>query len=186
MRTLALGAALALAALPALAAPPSWSVDKAKSKVGFTGSMNEAPFEGTFDRWEAQIAFDPNDLADSKVTATIDVASAKTGDDTRDETMPTEDWFSAKAFPKATFVSRKITAAAPGTFIAEGDLTLRGVTHPVTMPFALTLTGDNAEMTGSVLLDRSMFGVGQGQWKTGEAVALNVKVNLAIQAKQTH
>ena len=185
MRSLALAAALTLAAVPALAAPPpTWSVDKAKSKVGFTGSMNEAAFDGTFDRWDAQIAFDPNDLPESRVTATIDIASAKTGDETRDEAMPTDDWFSVKAFPKATFVSRKITAADPGHYVAEGDLTIRGVTRPLTLPFTLAITGDTAQMTGSVPLDRAAFGVGQGQWKTGEAVALKVQVNLAIAAKQ--
>jgi polyisoprenoid-binding protein YceI len=188
MRSFAIAAAAAAAALivtPALAAPaPAWTVDKAASKLGFTGSMNGQAFNGGFGRWDAQIAFDPNNLAASHVTATIDIASARTGDQTRDEALPTPDWFSAKAFPRATFTSRKITAVGPGRYVAEGDLTIRNATRPVALPFTLAITGDTARMNGAVPIDRSAFGVGQGQWKTGEAVALKVQVNVAITARR--
>jgi polyisoprenoid-binding protein YceI len=180
---------LALVALPAIAAPaavPTWSVDKATSKLGFTGAMNGQAFNGGFGRWDAQIAFDPNNLAASHVTATIDMASAKTGDQTRDEALPTDDWFAVKAFPKATFTSSKITAASPGRYVAQGALTIRNVTRPVSLPFSLAITGDTAKMSGALPLDRSVFGVGQGQFKGGDTVALKVQVNVAITAKRAH
>jgi polyisoprenoid-binding protein YceI len=166
------------------AAPSTWVIDKGASRLGFTAAMNGAPINGGFQRWDAQIAFDPANLAASRVVATIDTGSAKTGDQTRDEALPTGDWFSAKAFPRATFVSRKITAAGPGHYVAIGDLTIRNMTHPVALPFTLVLTGDQAKMTGSLPIDRSTFGVGQGQWKTAEAVALKVQVNVSISAKR--
>jgi polyisoprenoid-binding protein YceI len=185
MRPLAIAAAvLALSTGHAVAATPTWRADMAASRLGFTGAMNGQAFKGAFSRWDVQIAFDPKDLAGSHVTATIDMASARTGDQTRDEALPTADWFSAKAFPKATFVSRRIAAMGPGRYIAQGDLTIRGVTRPVNLPFALTITGDTAKMAGAVILDRSAFGVGQGQWKTGEAVSLKVQVDVAITAKR--
>ena len=184
---LALAAAYAvlLLAAPAAAAPvPAWTVDRAASRIGFEGAMNGQTFTGGFSRWDAKIAFDPGDLAASKVTAVIDTGSVKTGDQTRDEALPTEDWFSIKAFPRATFVSRKITAAGPGRYVAQGDLTIRNATHAVTLPFTLAITGDTAKMAGSLPLDRSAFGVGQGQFKTGDTVALKVQVNIAITAKR--
>ena len=184
MRLLAAAVVLALSAGPSWAAAPAWRADMAASKLGFTGAMNGQSFNGAFGRWDAQIAFDPRDLATSRVVATIDMNSARTGDQTRDEALPTADWFSAKAFPKATFASRKIAAAGPGRYIAQGDLTIRGVTRPVTLPFALTITGDTAKMTGSVTLDRSAFGVGQGQWKGGEPVSLKVQVNVVVVARR--
>jgi polyisoprenoid-binding protein YceI len=185
MRSLVLAAALALVATSVMAAaPPNWAIDKGGSRLGFTAAMNGAPINGAFQRWDAQIAFDPANLPASHVVATIDTGSAKTGDQTRDEALPTGDWFSTKSFPRATFVSRKITAAGPGRYVAAGDLTIRNMTHPVALPFTLVLTGDRAAMTGALPIDRSIFGVGQGQWKTGEAVALKVQVNLSISAKR--
>ena len=162
-----LAAVLALMAVPAIAAPvPAWTVDKAASHIGFQGAMNGQGFTGGFSRWDAKIEFDPGNLAGSKVTAVIDTGSAKTGDQTRDEALPTEDWFSIKVFP--------------------GDLTIRNATHPVTLPFTLAIAGDTAKMSGSLPLDRSLFGVGQGQFKTGDTVALKVQVNLAITANRAH
>ncbi len=184
---LALAAALALLAAPAIAAPvPAWTVDKGASHIGFQGAMNGQAFNGGFSRWDAKIAFDPVNLAGSKVAAVIDTGSAKSGDQTRDEALPTEDWFSVKVFPRATFVSRKITAAGPGRYVVQGDLTIRNATHPVTLPFTLAIAGDTAKMSGSLPLDRSAFGVGQGQFKTGDTVALKVEVNIAVTARRTH
>ena len=182
-----LATAFALLAVPAIAAPaPAWTVDKAASRIGFQGAMNGQGFAGGFGRWDAKIAFDPNNLAASQVTAVIDTGSAKTGDQTRDEALPTDDWFSVKVFPRATFVTRKITAAGPGRYLAQGELTIRNATHPVTLPFTLAIAGDTAKMSGSLPLDRSAFGVGQGQFKTGDTVALKVQVNIAVTAKRSH
>lgn len=189
MRLALAAIALALAVSPAHAAAPAatapaWTVDRSVSHVNFRGAMNGQAFDGGFSRWDAKIAFDPNNLAASKVTAVIDTGSARTGDQTRDEALPTADWFSIKVFPRATFVSRKITAAGPGRYVAQGDLTIRNATHPVTLPFTLAITGDQAKMSGSLPLDRAAFGVGQGQFKAGDTVALKVDVTIAVTAKR--
>ena len=185
MRTTLLALAFAFgAAAVAQAATPIWIVEKGASRLGFTGAMNGSAFKGAFSRWDAQIAFDPANLPASAVTVSVDPASAASGDPSRDEALPTGDWFSVKAFPRAVFKSRRITAAGPGRYVAEGDLTLRNVTKPVSLPFTLAITGDMAKMTGSTTIDRSVFGVGQGQWKTGDAVALKVSIDVAVTAKR--
>ena len=110
---------LLFAPLSASAAPASWIIDKAASHLGFVGKMNGEAFSGNFSRWNAQIVFDPNDLLASQVTATIDMASAKTGDQIRDEALPSEDWFAVGAFPQATFTSRSISSDAPNQYAAR-------------------------------------------------------------------
>jgi polyisoprenoid-binding protein YceI len=185
MRLVVLASVLALSAGQAVAAAaPAWRADMAASRLGFTGAMNGQAFKGAFGRWDVQIAFDPKNLPASRVVAAIDMTSARTGDQTRDEALPTADWFSAKAFPRASFVSRTIRPAGPGRYVAQGDLTLRGVTRPVSLPFTLALTGDTARMSGAVTLDRSAFGVGQGQWKTSEPVSLKVQVEVVVVARR--
>jgi polyisoprenoid-binding protein YceI len=182
----ALGGAAMLAS-SALAAPAqNWAVDPANSKLGFKGAMNGDAFNGLFHRWSAQIAFDPKNLAGSKVAVGIDVASAATGDADRDQAMPTPDWFSAKTLPRASFVTTGFKDLGGGRFEADGDLTIRGVKRPLALPFTLAISGDTARMNGSAVINRTAFGIGQGQWKTGDVVATAVTVTVALTAHRAH
>ncbi len=162
--------------------PASWTVDKASSKLGFKSSFGGDAFEGAFRRWDAQIAFDPKALAASKVVVTVDMASASTGDESRDEALPTDDWFAAKSFPRATFTSKGFKDLGGGHYQAMGDLAIRGVAKPIVLPFTLQITGAQAKMTGQVSINRTVFGVGQGQFKSAETVPLDVVVNVSLQA----
>ena len=187
MRILALIAAAAvLIAAPAAKAAPTWVVDKAASRLGFVAAMNGQAINGAFRRWDARIAFDPADLGSSSVFATIDTASAATGDQTRDESLPTPDWFAAKSFPQASFTSRRFVALGGGRYQAQGDLRIRNVVKPIVLPFTLVIAGDTAKLTGAVDLDRTAFGVGQGQFKGTEAVAAKVQVTLNLTAHRAH
>ena len=163
-------------------APVAWTVDKAASRLGFHAAMNDTAFDGMFRRWEANIVFDPANLAASHVTATVETGSAITGDPTRDEALPTADWFFVQKFPKATFIAKTFKALGPNRYEADGDLTIRGVTRPAALPFNLTITGKVAKIDGQLVIDRSQFGVGQGQWKAGDAVKLPVTVTVKLQA----
>jgi len=180
-------AALAVAA-PVLAAPapaPVWTVDRAASRVGFSSAFDGAAFTGSFRRWDAAIRFDPANLAGSSVTASFDMTSATTGDADRDSALPTNDWFAAARFPKATFTANTFKALGGGRYQAIGDLTLRGVSRPLTLPFSLVITGDTARLNASVALSRLAFGVGQGEWANTAVVPATVTVNISLTAKRT-
>ena len=179
---LTLGLLFGLAAAPAMAAPAAWTVDPAASKLAFQGAVSGTPFTGAFRRWNAQIAFDPKALAASHVAVSVDVASAASGDADRDQSMPTTDWFWVAKFARASFVSHAFRDLGGGRYVAAGDLTLRGVTRPVSLPFTLSIAGDKAVMNGSAVIDRTAFGVGQGQWKGGDVVATKVTVSVALTA----
>lgn len=188
-RTLIGACALALLAAPmaASAAAPSnaWVVDKAKSALAFRGTLEGTPFDGTFRRWDAQITFDPKKLAASKVVVTIDTASAFTNNPDRDQTLPTDEFFAVKRFPKATFVSTRFVDQGGGRYQAIGELTIKGVKKPVTLPFTLAINGDVALMKGSLVLNRTAFGIGSGRWKTDDEVGLNVTVNVNVTARRS-
>ena len=161
-----------------------WTVDKAASRVGFEAAMNGEGFTGTFKRYDAQISFDPKDLKGSKAVVSIDMTSAFTNEQTRDESLPTADWFNAEKFPRATFVTKGFTALGGGKYKAAGDLTLKGVSKPIVLPFTLVISGDTAKMTSAIIVNRLVFGVGQGQWKTEEAIPARVTVRIALTAKK--
>ena len=187
LRTLEAVAALALMASPVFAAPAAnWAVDPAASRLGFKGVMSGDGFEGSFRRWQAKIAFDPKNLPGSKVSVSVDVASAATGDADRDQALPTGDWFAAAAHPQALFAANTFKDLGGGKYQAVGTLTIRGVTQPIVLPFTLAITGDTARVNGAVSLNRTAFGIGQGQWQTGAVVAIPVTVTLALTAHRTH
>ena len=184
LRPILLAAAVA-APLAVHAAPAVWTVEKASSSLKFSSSMGGEAFSGVFQRWDADIRFDPADLAHSSVSVTVDVASANTANSDRDEALPTPAFFSAAAFPKATYVARSFTAAGPNSYRAVGTLTLRGVAKPLTLPFTLVITGPAARMSGQVAINRLAFGVGQNEWKATTTLPAAVQLSISLNAKKT-
>lgn len=182
MRMIALTLALVAAASPAIAGAPSWIVNKAGSRLGFTASMNGQSFSGAFKRWDARIRFDPKALNTSSVVAVIDTGSASTGDQTRDEALPTADWFSVAAFPRATFQANQFKDLGGGRYQAIGMLAIRDVKRPAILPFQLTINGKRATMRGSLTIDRRTFGLGRGQFANGDTVSTNVRIDIALMA----
>ena len=184
LATLAVAGQLLAPGLARAAPAAAWTIDKTASALRFASSFGGEAFSGAFRRWDADIRFDPANLAGSSVTATIDVASATTGGADRDQALPTADFFDAAHFPKATFTARSFTAVGAGRYQAGGVLTLRGVAKPLTLPFTLTITGAQARMIGAVALNRLAFGVGQNEWKATSAVPATVTVNLTVVARK--
>ena len=185
MKLLLLALFALLAAGRALAAlPPAWVVDRAASSVRFSSSYNGDAFSGAFSRWSADIRFDPANLAASSVTATIDVASAATGDADRDQAIPSPTFFSAGAFPRTTFAAHAFKALGGNRYLAIGALSLRGATRPLTLPFSLAIAGGQARMTATVPLNRLAFGVGQAEWRKTDALPAVVNVAIAVTARR--
>lgn len=178
--------ALAGVAIPSMAAAPTatapaWTVDHATSKLSFSGVAQDAAFTGTFGSWDAKILFDPANLGASQATVTIDTATAKTGDADKDGPLQEDSWFATKMFPHATFKTTSIKSAGTNAYVADGTLTIRGVSQPASLPFTLTVSGNDAHMTGSLKLDRTTFQLGEGAWQD-HSVEPQVTVNVDLTA----
>ncbi len=168
----------------ALKDPVAWTVAKS-STLNFTASWAGDAIEGQFKRWTADILFSPDALDRSKLTVSIDMGSAATGDDQRDSSLPSGDFFDTAAHPKATFTASKFRKTGEGKFVTDGTLDLRGVKKPLSLPFTLKIDGDTATARGVTTLDRTAFGVGQGEWASTDQIGGKVKVSFAITAKKT-
>jgi cytochrome b561/polyisoprenoid-binding protein YceI len=177
------------AAAPAVAAPAPpgepvrWAVSRG-SALTFTTAWSGQPIRGRFERWSADILFSPEALDRSKVTVSIDVASAATGDAQRDASLPAPDWFDTAVHPKAVFTASRFTKAGEGRFVAHGTLQLRGVSRPLDLPFRLEIAGDTARARGVTSLDRTAFGVGQGEWTSTEQIPAKVSVAIDLKARR--
>jgi polyisoprenoid-binding protein YceI len=186
MRTIAAAAAaLCLFAAPAMAAT-TWTVDHAKSRLGFSVQWSGEAFNATFKSWKADIAFDPADLAHSRVVATIDLNSEDSGSADNDEGLKGAEGFDTGKFPAAKFETTGFTAKGGNAYVANGRLTLHGVTRPIALPFTLTISSSGAHMTGKADVSRMDFGLGQGEWAGETPIAHAVTIIVDLTATRAH
>lgn len=164
--------------------PAVWKVQPG-STLAFATTWSGDAVEGRFERWTADIRFSPEALDRSRVSVSIDLASVNTGDSQRDASLPTSDWFDAAAHPKAIFTATRFEKTGEGRFIAHGRLSLRGVSKPQELPFRLQIDGDRAQVSGVTSLDRTAFGVGQGEWTSTDQIPARVTVRIALKARRT-
>lgn len=166
-------------------AATAWTIDAAQSTLTFEGAHAGAPFEGQFGDWQAQVWFDPQDLAGSKVVVTVMTASVKTGDATKDGSISGEDWFNPAAYPTARFEASAFKALGSNRYEAQGRLRIKALTLPVVLPFTYDRTGNQAVVEGAVELDRTAFGLGMASDASGAWVskAINVRVKVTASAQ---
>lgn len=171
---------LAALLLATTANAAQWTVDKAKSHLGFAVQWQDHPLRGEFKSWNADIAFDPADLEHSKATVKVDIASVTVGSDEMDQGIKGAQGFDAGNYVTATFETTWFRATGKNAYEARGNLTLRGVTRAITLPFKLDIKGDTAHMTGTAALTRTDFQIGMGQWATDNPVARLVTVTIDL------
>lgn len=166
------------------AAATQWTLQPRQSKLTFTGTQAGAPFEAVFEKFTADIRFDPKDLATSRFDVKIDLDSVNSGDAERDETIKGVDLFAVRQWPSGHYIAEKFTDKGAGKFSATGKLTLRNVTRDVPLEFTFEDGKEGAWLKGAASLKRLDFGVGQGDWKDTASVANDVKVKFALLLKK--
>ena len=167
-----------------------WEIDPAHAHAQFkVRHMMIANVKGEFTRITGTITWDKSDLAKSSVTNSIDVASISTREPQRDAHLKSADFFDVEHFPTITFESTKIAQGEDGLEVT-GNLTIRGVTKPVTLhvdgptpetkdPWGNTRVGVEATAT----IDRRDFGL---TWNTAletGGVLVGDKVAITIDAE---
>ena len=117
----------------AAAAVETYKIDPGHSQVGFSIRHFFSKVPGKFNTYEGTIALDPKDLSKSVVDVTIDTTSIDTGNKDRDSHLQSPDFFDVQKFPKMTFKSTSVVPQGTNKATMKGDLTLHGVTKPVTL-----------------------------------------------------
>ncbi len=151
-------------------------------RLGFTARWNGEAVDGRFGQWDAAIRFSRDDLAASRIRVTVDLASADTGDSQRDDSLEGSDFFDVAVHPSAVFAARDVRHIGGDRYEARGSLDLHGITKPVTVGFTLRIDGDRARVAGTARIDRTAFGVGQGEWATTDAIADGVDIAFSFSA----
>lgn len=185
--------ALALAAGAPLAAPKSqdptqtpagdYVVDKAHASViAKVSHLGFSSYPVRFKVAEGSFAFDPANWTATRATIVVDPTSIDTGDEAFDRTLAGPGWFNAAKFPQITFVTTALQGGADGKGSVSGDLTLLGVTRPVTLDvvfhgFGPGMMGSGTRLgfSGTGRIKRSEFGLTNVSQYVGDDVELSVE-----------
>ena len=172
------------ALLVAMMGAPAHAADYVQapgSSLAFATKYDGEVFTGRFGGFDTRLHFDPQQLDQARLEVTIQLAGTSTGNADRDSTLAGGDFFNVARFAQARYVAERFRALGGNEYAAAGQLTLRGVSTPVTLSFTWT-PGTPALLAGRATVKRLDFGVGGGDWAdTGvipDAVAVSTRVFL--------
>ncbi|HEX8291313.1 MAG TPA: YceI family protein [Pyrinomonadaceae bacterium] len=165
-----------------------FKIDPAHSVVGFAVRHYEINWiEGRFKDFEGTIRYDDKDVTKSSVEFTAKVESIDTGVAPRDKHLRTADFFEVEKYPTMTFKSTHVERKGKAGFVLHGDLTLKGVTKPVELPFKVTGAVQDGRgntrfgVEAETKINRRDFGINYGNAFAGGGLDVGNEVSIKLQ-----
>ena len=144
----------------------TYTLDPAHSRIGFVARhAMVTKVRGSFNDFEGTAVLDGNDPSKSSARLTIQASSIDTRNAQRDEHLRSNDFLGMQEYPEITFVSTSARQVGETSFELAGDLTVKGVTQPVTIPFEFEGAAQDpfgnlrVGFEGSVAISRKDFGI---------------------------
>jgi polyisoprenoid-binding protein YceI len=144
----------------------TWTIDASHTRIGFVARhAMVTKVRGAFNEFEGSAVVHAEDFTKSTATLTIEAASIDTRNEQRDGHLRSNDFLAMDEYPEITFVSTGVTQAGPHTLELTGDLTIKGITRAVTVPFEFEgLATDpfgnlRAGFEGTVTISRKDYGI---------------------------
>jgi polyisoprenoid-binding protein YceI len=165
----------------------NWTIDANHSTFEFAvRQVVVSTIKGAFSGVSGTIYFDPDDPAACSVNAVVDISTLNTHHPGRDAKILGDGFFEVESYPTASYVSTGVRRAGDGRYEVTGDLTLRGVTKPVT--FDATFEGTHLQVDGTPRgafiatssINRTDFGFSLGNQLPGGGMTHSDEVKLAM------
>jgi len=172
--------ALLLAFLSAQVRAEPWRSVQDQSQLEFVAKYEGADAPGRFTRFDVLVSFDSASREVRSVLVDVDVTSVGMGNPEIDEAIMQTEWFNTRAYPHARFRSESVRATNESEYIAEGTVSIKGVSKPVSVPFRWRSHGREAQMSGSLVLSRVDFGIGSGEWAADSPIGHEVQVRFGV------
>jgi polyisoprenoid-binding protein YceI len=177
----------ALASAPLFAQGTAWQIDTAHTSTQFAVKhMMVSTVRGQFNKTSGTVTWDGKDFSTAVVDVVIDAASINTRETRRDDHLRSADFFDVAKYPTLTFKSTKIQPAGAGKLRMSGDLTMHGVTKPVTLDVegpSAPLKEQNGTRVGAsatTTVKRSDFGLTWNRAIEAGGVAVSDEVVITI------
>ena len=187
MKPIFLSAAIALmVGAPVAAQTSQWQLDPAHSSAQFAvRHMGISNVRGTFTKLSGSARYDPADSKNDSVEVTIEAASVDSRVEMRDNDLRSDHFFDVQKYPTITFRSTKVESAGADKLKITGDLTIRGITKPVTLdvdgPSKPVKDGQDRLHMGvsaTATVNRTDFGMTGYQGIVGNEVTLTIDAEL--------
>ncbi|MGE5176601.1 MAG: YceI family protein [Hyphomicrobiales bacterium] len=173
----------------AQAAPATWTIDVNHSTVAFSIRHLFSKVHGSFAKFSGAVIYDPANPAASSVRAEIDASSVTTNNETRDKDLRSDDFFDVAKYPTITFESTKVSTGADKKLMVEGNLTMHGITKPVTLDVSFLGSGkgpmgeDRVGFEATTTIDRKDFDIvwNRNLDQGGTLLGDDVEISLSIE-----
>lgn len=189
-KTLALAVALFAAGFttPAVAAPQAYQFDKAHTNIlFFIEHLGFSKMMGEFRSFDGVLNFDPENPAASSVEVSIRMDGVATDVKALDEHLQKPEFFNTAQFPAMTFNSTAVAVVSPGKLKVTGDLTLLGVTKPVTLDVSVNKAAPHpfskapaAGFSATATLKRSDFGMSAMLGMLGDDIEIRIETEAQV------
>ncbi len=168
-------------------AAPRWDIIPDQSQIGFKAFVQGKEFKGQFTDFNGDIFFDPDNLAKSAADIRVKIASVQTEITARDQYLVMEPWLFAESFPESQLKTTKFEKVNKNQYVAYANLTMRGVSLPVTIPLTLAFSQNNGghevvSMQGSFEIKRLDFNIGTGDWSDPKMAENTVVIEVSLKA----
>ena len=166
-----------------------WEIDKAHSYIYFDVRHTYATVRGQFDEFSCTLQFDPDNLAVSSVRFEISTKSINTRIPKRDNHLRSEEFFAVNKYPAMTFQSIGVKQKEGNQYTLVGNLTIKGKTHKVAMPFTYFGVRENPLKKGQMVagfethfsIDRLEYLVGSGKYFEMGVIGRNVDILITLE-----
>lgn len=167
-----------------------WTIDPMHTEIGFkVRHLVISTVSGKFTKFEGSIETEGDDFNNAKVSFSADIDSIDTGVEDRNGHLKSPDFFDAASFPKLTFESTSFTSKGGSDYEMQGNITIKGVTKPITLNVEHGGTGPNAygqtvagfELTGKI--NRKDFGLNWSAVTEAGGIVVADDVKLVINAE---
>ena len=168
-----------------------YKIDPAHSTIGFAVRHYEINWvDGRFKDFEGTIRYDDKDVTKSSVEFTAKSTSIDTGVEARDKHLRTADFFEVEKYPTLSFKSTRVERKGKDAYVLHGDLTMKGVTKPVQLPFSVVGAVKDPRgntrfgVAAQTKVNRRDYGINFGGPMTGGGLSIgdevSIKLNLEV------
>ena len=156
-----------------------WQSVLTDSQLNYEVTFQGLPIKGRFTQFS--VDYSPAE----KLLVEVAIGSADMSDDELNGEIASADWFDVGRFGEATFNSESLAPnnSSNSELVAEGHLELKGTSQPVNVPFSWQqdpVDSNRATMSGQLVLKRSDFSIGIGDWSSGDQIGIDVSVSFTV------
>ena len=170
---------------------PTWNIDSNHTSISFEVNHFFTPVAGSFNDFDGNLNFDPDNLAGSSAEFIVKINSVETDNEKRNGHLQSKDFFNAEKYPEMKFISSSFSRDGEDYTII-GNLTIRDVTKQVSVPVEVLGIGEHpmkkskliTAMRAEFSLNRNDYGVGSGSWAATAVVGDEVKVSVLLEANR--